>query len=89
MSIKNLKEIISNSEDIKKIKEVFAKEYAKALGIDENKASRIISEKFNKHVGILSSKLQKSITEENVKNIKNDKDVSLDEYLEKKPIIKG
>ena len=85
----NLKKNISNFKELNKIKEEMSKIYADLLGIDEELAFKLISEKFNKHTNILSDKFDKSLTEENVKILKDKEDVDLNEYLKKKPIIKG
>lgn len=85
----DLSKEISKIEGFKELQEQIAKAYAQILQIDEAKASKLISAKFNKHVGMLSDKLQKGVTEENLKNIKSSQDVDIDEYLNEKPVIKG
>ena len=88
MNIDLLKEI-SKIEGFNGLQEQIAKAYAQVLKIDEEKASKLISAKFDKHIGMLSDKLQKGVTEENLKNIKSSQDVNIDEYLNEKPVIKG
>lgn len=85
----DLSKEINKIEGFKELQEQIAKAYAQILKIDEENASKLISAKFNKHVGMLSDKLQKGLTEENLKNIKSSQDVNIDEYLNEKPVIKG
>jgi hypothetical protein len=85
----DLNKELKSLKDLDTLKEIFSKVYSKALRIDIDKAREIVSAKFIKHTDILSHKLEKGITEENVKNIKSAKDVDLNEYLKDKPIIKG
>jgi hypothetical protein len=85
----DLNKELKNLKDLDTLKEIFSKAYSEALNIDIDKAQEIVSAKFNKHTDILSHKLEKGITEENVKNIKSTKDVDLNEYLKDKPVIKG
>jgi hypothetical protein len=85
----DLNKELKNLKDLDTLKEIFSKAYSEALNIDIDKAQEIISAKFNKHTDILSYKLEKGVTEENVKNIKSTKDVDLNEYLKDKPVIKG
>lgn len=85
----DLSKEINKIEGFKELQEQLAKAYAKILQIDEEKASKLISAKFNKHVGMLSDNLQKGITEENLKNLKRSQDVDINEYLNEKPVIKG
>ena len=68
---------------------MLASVYAEALQIDKDKASKIIAEKFNRHVNIIASKIEKGVTEDNLNILKNRKDVDIDEYLKEKPVIKG
>jgi len=86
---KDLKKVISNLQDVSDLTAMLASVYAEALQIDKDKASKIISEKFNRHVNIIADKIDKSATEENLNILKNKKDVDIDEYLKEKPVIKG
>jgi hypothetical protein len=85
----DLSKEINKIEGFKELQEQLAKAYAKILQIDEEKASKLISAKFNKHVSMLSDNLEKGITEENLKNLKRSQDVDINEYLNEKPVIKG
>lgn len=85
----NLEKEINKIEGFKELQEQLAKAYAQILKIDEDKASKLISAKFNKHVNMLSDNLEKGVTEENLKNIKRSQDVDINEYLNEKPVIKG
>jgi len=80
---------INKLKEFDQIKSILSEAYAEALNIDKKKAAEIVSAKFNRHVGILSDKLQKGITEESLELVKNKEEVSIEEYLEKKPVIKG
>ena len=80
---------INKLKEFDQIKSILSEAYAEALNIDKKKAAEIVSAKFDRHVGILSDKLQKGITEESLELVKNKEEVSIEEYLEKKPVIKG
>lgn len=86
---KDLKKVISNLQDVNDLTAMLSSVYAEVLQIDEDKAAKIISEKFNRHVNIIADKIDKSATEENLNILKNKKDVDIDEYLKEKPVIKG
>ena len=85
----DIKKEVGKIKELTQIKEFLSKAYAEALRIDEKKAAQIVSAKFDRHIGILSDKLQKGITEESLELVKNKEEVSIEEYLEKKPAIKG
>ena len=85
----DLSKEINKIEGFKELQAQIAKAYAQVLKIDEEKASKLISAKFNKHVNMLSDNLEKGVTEENLKNMKNSQDVDINEYLNDKPVIKG
>lgn len=85
----DFKKEFSNLKEIDFIKEALAKTYADILNIDEEIAHKILSAKFDRHIGVISDKFQKGITEKSVKNAKSNSEVNLEEYLEKKPVIKG
>lgn len=88
MNIDLIKQI-NNLKEISDIKEVMAVIYADKLGISKEKALELVSVKFNKHTHIIAGKLEKGVTEEKLSTLKNKKDISIDEYLKEKPVVKG
>lgn len=88
MNIDLIKQI-NNLKEISDIKEVMAVIYADKFGVSKEKALELVSNKFSKHTNIIASKLEKGVTEEKLSTLKNKKDISIDEYLKEKPVIKG
>tara|TARA_B100001287_G_C22189817_1_gene303011 strand:+ start:105 stop:371 length:267 start_codon:yes stop_codon:yes gene_type:complete len=86
---KDLRKEISNLQEFSDLTAMLSNVYAEVLQIDKQKASKIITEKFNRHINIIADKIDKSVTEENLNILKNKKDVDIDEYLKEKPILKG
>ena len=70
--------------------ECFAEVYSKQFNVPIGKAKEIISAKFCKHLNIAAMKIN-SFSEEDIlkENKMSQKDVSLDEYLDSRPVIKG
>lgn len=86
---KDLRKEINNLQDVNDLTSMLSSVYAEVLQIDKDRASKIIAEKFNRHVNIIADKIEKGVTEDNLSVLKNKKDVDIDEYLKEKPIIKG
>lgn len=86
---KDLRKEINKLQDIKDLTAMLSSVYSEALQIDKDKASKIIAEKFNRHINIIADKIEKGVTEDNLSILKNKKDVDIDEYLKEKPVIKG
>ena len=86
---KDLRKEINNLQEINDLTAMLSSVYAEVLQIDKDKASKIITEKFNRHINIIADKIEKGVTEDNLNILKNKKDVDIDEYLKEKPVIKG
>ena len=86
---KDLRREINNLQEINDLTSMLSSVYAEVLQIDKDKASKIITEKFNRHINIIADKIEKGVTEDNLNILKNKKDVDIDEYLKEKPVIKG
>ena len=82
---KSFKLFLKDSDIVK----VLAKKYAEHLQIDESIATEIINKKFQKHQTRISSMLQEGLKSGIIEKIEKVKDVSIEEYLKEKPVIKG
>ena len=69
--------------------EMLAAEYSKVLDISNEDAKKILTDKFNKHVSRISEKYEDGLKQGVLDNIQKDGEYSIDEYLKKKPVIKG
>ena len=87
--IDNFKKDIYTTIDQSNLISLFSVVYAKALNIDQETAEKIVQKKFEKHIESVDNKFKESIANETFKNVSPDKDINVEEYLNKKPIIKG
>jgi hypothetical protein len=85
----NIREELAKNKDLGLLLKDIGKAYAEVLQIDENKASDLITAKFNMHIDNVIGKFEKNTTDENVNNANIKEDVEIEEYLENKPVIKG
>ena len=69
--------------------EVLAAEYSKILDISNEEAKKILSAKFNKHFSRITEKYEDALKLGVLDNIQKSGEYSIDEYLKKKPVIKG
>ncbi len=85
----DLKEnMIKNLQD-SSIIEAYAIVYSQVLDVDLELAKKIIQKKLERHTDTVNEKLMGSIENEVFKNIKPNQDVNVEEYLDRKPVIKG
>ncbi len=71
------------------IVKVLAKKYAEHLSIDESVATEIVKNKFRKHHERIGMMLQEGLKSGVIEKIEKAKDISIEEYLKEKPVIKG
>jgi predicted DNA-binding protein (UPF0278 family) len=69
--------------------EMLAAEYSKVLDISNEDAKKILTDKFNKHFSRITEKYEDALRQGVLDNIQKDGEYSIDEYLKKKPVIKG
>ena len=63
--------------------------YVKNLGVEKEKARKIIREKLQKKADTIKDLIDEDINSGVLKSSKKNSDVSLDEYLKDKKVIKG
>jgi hypothetical protein len=85
----DLKENITKNIQESTLIDEYAAVYSEILQVDLELAKSIIQKKFERHSNTISEKFTSSIVNEAFKNIKPDKDIIVEEYLDKKPVIKG
>ena len=85
----DLKEsMLKNIQDSKLI-DVYASVYSQILDVDLELAKSIVQKKIERHSESVNKKFMSSIENEAFKSIKQNQDVNVEEYLDKKPVIKG
>ena len=85
----DLKEsMLKNIQDSNLI-DVYATVYSQILDVDLELAKSIVQKKIERHSESVNKKFMSSIENEAFKSIKQNQDINVEEYLDKKPIIKG
>ena len=76
-------------ENTNQLIEVLAAEYSKILDISNSDAKKMLTDKFNKHFNRITEKYEDGLKQGVLENIQKCGEYSIDEYLKKKPVIKG
>lgn len=85
----DLKESMLKNIQNSNLIDVYASVYSQILDVDLELAKSIVQKKIERHSESVNKKFMSSIENEAFKSIKQNQDVNVEEYLDKKPIIKG